>query len=327
VRLKTRLTERFGLTYPILSAPMGMIAGGRLAAAVSHAGGLGLIGGGYGDPEWLTREFGAAGNARVGCGFITWSLAKRPELLDQVLRHEPAAVMLSFGSPAPFVESIQRAGAAVICQVQSVAHAREAIDAGADVIVAQGGEAGGHSGGRTTFTLVPEVADLLAGSRPETLLVAAGGVADGRGLAAALMLGADGVLIGSRLVASVEAATPAGFGPAILDASGDATIKTTVIDIVRGYDWPGEFTVRALNNRFVANWHGREKELGEPATMSIENKNYWSAFHAGDPERAGVLIGESVGLIHDIKPVEDILARMSADALRLLSNAPGYQSQ
>jgi nitronate monooxygenase len=97
VRLKTRLTERFGLTYPILSAPMGMIAGGRLAAAVSHAGGLGLIGGGYGDPEWLTREFGAAGNARVGCGFITWSLAKRPELLDQVLRHEPAAVMLSFG--------------------------------------------------------------------------------------------------------------------------------------------------------------------------------------------------------------------------------------
>ena len=206
--LRTRLTELFGIEHPILSAPMGIAAGGRLAAAVSHAGGLGLIGGGYGDGEWLEREFDAAGNARVGCGFITWSLAKKPELLDQVLARSPAALMLSFGSPAPFAARIRQSGVPLICQVQSMAHARDAVDAGAEIIVAQGGEAGGHGGNRSTLTLVPEVADFLAGAAPATILVAAGGIADGRGLAAALMLGADGVLIGSRLVASAEAAVP-----------------------------------------------------------------------------------------------------------------------
>src|SRR5436190_10967293 len=100
--LRARLTERLAIEHPIISAPMGFVAGGRLAAAVSNAGGLGLIGGGYGDGHWLDREFAAAGNLRVGCGFITWSLAERPELLDQVLARSPAALMLSFGSPAPF---------------------------------------------------------------------------------------------------------------------------------------------------------------------------------------------------------------------------------
>lgn len=106
--LKTRLTERFAIKHPILLAPMGVMAGGRLAAAVSQAGGLGLIGGGYGDEAWLDREFAAAGSARVGCGFITWSLATRPHLLDRVLARQPAALMFSFGSPAPFVPIIGR---------------------------------------------------------------------------------------------------------------------------------------------------------------------------------------------------------------------------
>ena len=154
--LRTRLTERLAIEHPILSAPMGLLAGGTLAAAITRAGGLGLIGGGYGDGEWLEREFFAAGNARVGCGFITWSLAKTPELLNKVLARSPAALMLSFGSPAPFAPAIKQAGVPLICQVQSMAHAREAVDVGADVIVAQGGEAGGHSGNRSTLTLVPE---------------------------------------------------------------------------------------------------------------------------------------------------------------------------
>ena len=246
MRLRTRLTERFDIEHPIISAPMGMIAGGRLAAAVSNAGGLGLIGGGYGDGGWLEREFSAAGNARVGCGFITWSLAQQPELLDQVLARQPAAMMLSFGPVADFAAQIRQSGVPVICQVQSMAHAREAVGAGAEVIVAQGGEAGGHSGSRSTFTLVSEVADYLAKAAPDTLLVAAGGVADGRSLAAALMLGADGVLIGSRLVASSEALTPSGFHDAIIAADGDATVKTSVIDLVRNYHWPDEFSGRAL---------------------------------------------------------------------------------
>jgi nitronate monooxygenase len=321
--LRTRLTERFGIEHPIISAPMGTFAGGRLAAAVSNAGGLGLIGGGYGDGDWLDREFSAAGNARVGCGFITWSLAKRPELLDQVLARSPAALMLSFGSPAPFATSIRQCGVPLICQVQSIAHTRAAVDAGADVIVAQGGEAGGHSGHRSTLTLVPEVEDFLADAAPDTLLVAAGGIADGRGLAAALMLGADGVLIGSRLVACSEAATPKGFHAAIVAADGDATIKTTVIDIVRNYEWPGgEFNIRALRNRFVAAWHGRESELAEPATNAAENERYWRAFHSGDADNAGVLIGEAAGLISDIKPAAVIIDDMVAEAERLLKRGP-----
>src|SRR5579872_7225981 len=108
--LRTRLTEKLGIAHPILLAPMGGVAGGRLAAAVSSAGGLGLIGGGYGDGDWLDREFAAAGNVRVGCGFITWSLEKKPELLDQVLARSPAAVMLSFGSPAAFAARIKQSG-------------------------------------------------------------------------------------------------------------------------------------------------------------------------------------------------------------------------
>jgi nitronate monooxygenase len=281
MRLRTRLTERFDMEHPIISAPMGMVAGGRLAAAVSNAGGLGLIGGGYGDGGWLDREFSAAGNAKIGCGFITWSLAQRPELLDQVLAKQPAAVMLSFGPVADFAALVRQSGVPVICQVQSMAHAKEAVGAGAEVIVAQGGEAGGHSGNRSTFTLVSEVADYLAQAAPDTLLVAAGGVADGRSLAAALMLGADGVLIGSRLVASSEALTPSGFHDAVIAADGDATIKTSAIDLVRNYHWPDGFSGRALRNDFVAKWHGREKALADPSINAAEKRTLLERFQFG----------------------------------------------
>jgi nitronate monooxygenase len=299
---------------------MGRIAGGGLAAAVSRAGGLGLIGGGYGDDDLLEREFCAAGNERVGCGFITWSLAKKPNLLDRALARSPAAIMLSFGSPAPFAPAIKGAGVLLICQVQSMAHAREAVDVGADVIVAQGGEAGGHSGNRSTLTLVPEVGDFLARTAPDVLLVAAGGIADGRGLAAALMLGADGGLIGSRLVASSEAATPKGFQPAIIAADGDSTVKTTVIDIVRNYDWPSEFRVRAIKNRFVTTWHGREDSLKEAAANAVETSRYWAAFNSGDVENAGVLIGEAAGLVREVQTAERVLEDMVAQAEILLRN-------
>jgi nitronate monooxygenase len=180
--IRTRLTEALGITVPILSAPMGFVAGGKLAAAVTAAGGLGIIGGGYGDADWLDREFTAAGNSRVGCGFITWSLAKQPDLLTHVLAHAPAVLMLSFGDPTPFAPAIRAAGSRLICQVQTIAHTRAALDCSADIIVAQGSEAGGHGATRATLTLVPEVADLLARESPATLLVAAGGIADGRDL-------------------------------------------------------------------------------------------------------------------------------------------------
>jgi nitronate monooxygenase len=226
--------------------------------------------------------------------------------------------MLSFGSPATFAIQIRQSGVPLICQVQSLAHAKAAASVGADVIVAQGGEAGGHGGTRSTLAFVPEVADYLASQAPQTLLVAAGGIADGRGLAAALMLGADGVLVGSRFVASSEAATSTGFHQAIIAADGDATIKTTVIDIVRNYEWPPEFPVRALKNRFVHEWHGREDILAQAPINAREQENYWNAYHAGDADNAGVLIGEAAGLIRDVRPAGDIMEDMVAQAELLL---------
>lgn len=314
----TRLTEFFGIEHPILSAPMGFVAGGKLAAAVSNAGGLGLIGGGYGDAEWLQQQFTAAGNAKIGCGFITWSLENKPELLDQVLERQPVAVMLSFGRPAPFATRIKDAGIAVICQVQSLANAREAIDAGANVIVAQGGEAGGHGGSRATFTLVPEVADLISQKNSAAVLVAAGGVADGRALAAALMLGAEGVLLGSRFVMSAEAATPEGFHAAVIAADGDATVKTSAFDVVRKYDWPEKHQARGLKNRFTSRWHGNETALQEDGTIATENERYWKAFYAGDAENAGVLIGENAGLLRDVSPARAIIERIVEGAQTIM---------
>jgi nitronate monooxygenase len=245
-------------------------------------------------------------------------------LIEHVLVRRPAAIMLSFGSTEPFADRIKQSGTTLICQVQSMAHAREAIEAGADVIVAQGGEAGGHSGIRSTFTLVPEIADLLARVSPHTLLVAAGGVADGRALAAALMLGADGVLIGSRLVASAEAETPPGFHASIIAADGDSTVKTTVIDIVRNYDWPEEFSGRALKTRFVADWHGRESALSEASTNALESGRYWTAFRSGDADNSGVFMGEVAGMIHDIRPAGQILEDMVAQACIIIGKGSAY---
>jgi nitronate monooxygenase len=207
--ISTNLTQRLGVEHPVLLAPMGFVAGGALAAAVSAAGGFGIIGGGYADPDWLERECAAAGHRPVGCGFITWALAERPASLDVALKHQPAAIMLSFGDAAAFLPKIKRAGALAMCQIQSLAQARAVLREGADIIVAQGTEAGGHGGGRSTLPLVPAVVDMVAGSGRSVPVVAAGGITDGRGLAAALMLGADGVLMGTRFsVASESLAAP-----------------------------------------------------------------------------------------------------------------------
>ena len=264
MRLQTRLTERLGIPHPILLAPMAVMSGGLLSAAVSNAGGLGIIGGGYGDAEWLEQQFRAAGNARVGCGFITWSMARNPQLLELVLAKQPATVMLSFGDLQPHASRIKALGIPLICQAQSMGYVREAVDAGADIIVAEGCEAGGHSGYRGTFTLVPEAANYLARHSPDTILVAAGGIGDGRGLAAALMLGAEGVLVGTRFIACKESEAPEGFRQAIIEANGDSTIKSRSVDLARKRYWPNpEFVVRVLKNSFVDRWHGRERGIGE----------------------------------------------------------------
>ena len=189
--IHTALTDTLDIRHPVLLAPMDLVADGKLAAAVSSAGGFGILGGGYGDETWLKKELDVAGKARVGVGFITWSMARQPRLLDVTLERKPAAVMLSFGDPAPHADRIKRAGALLICQVQTAAMAKDAVAKGADIIVAQGTEGGGHGGSVSTMPLVPAIVDAVGNSVP---VVAAGGIADGRGLAAALMLGASGVL-------------------------------------------------------------------------------------------------------------------------------------
>jgi nitronate monooxygenase len=302
---------------------MGGVSGGRLAAAVTSAGGLGLIGGGYGDSAWLDREFLAAGNARIGCGFITWSLARQPQLLDAVLAHAPAVLMLSFGDPAPFAPAISATGSRLICQVQTIAHTRAALEAGADIIVAQGTEAGGHGAKRATLTLVPEVADLLARESPDTLLVAAGGIADGRGLAASLMLGADGVMIGSRFWATPESLIHPNHQRAALAANGDATVRQTAADIARGYDWPAEFNGRVLMTDFVRRWQGREDEQRDQAVAT--RPVYLAAVAEGRTQESGVFVGEAIGLMQDVKSTEAIIDDMIAQATGLLGErAPGF---
>lgn len=316
--LATRLTRSLQLRHPIVSAPMAFAAGGALAAAVTRGGGLGLIGGGYGDARWIEEQFALAGNERVGVGFITWALGKSPALLRGVLRHRPAAVMLSFGDPRPFADEVRSAGALLVCQCQSLAHVREAVEAGADIVVAQGAEAGGHGALRGTITLVPEVADYLAEHAPRTMLLAAGGIADGRGLAAALVLGADGVLMGTRFWAACEALVKEGHRGAILQTAGDGTLRTEIPDIVRGLPWPAGFTARIRRNAFTRRWHGRENELR--AAVAFEEPQYRRAADIGDPEHTAVWFGEAAGLIHAIEPAAAILERTAAEALARLSS-------
>jgi nitronate monooxygenase len=316
--LATRLTQMLGLRHPVVSAPMAFAAGGALAAAVSRCGGLGLIGGGYGDLPWIEQQFALAQGERIGVGFITWSLAKAPSLLTAALQHRPAAVMLSFGDPRPFAEQIRGAGAALICQCQDMSHVRDAVEAGAVAVVAQGAEAGGHGALRGVFSFVPEVADYLAGHAPSTLLLAAGGVADGRGLAAALMLGADGVLVGTRLWASCEALVKEGHHRAIVETNGDGTLRTRIPDIVRQLPWPEGFTARVRRNDFTKRWHGCEEALRE--AVAVEGPRYRQAFEAGDPDHAAVWFGEAAGLVHSIEPAALIIERMVAEAFERTRN-------
>lgn len=320
--MQTKITELFEISHPVMLAPMGGVAGGALAAAVARAGGLGIIGCGYGDPKagygspaWIAEQFDIAGNQKVGAGFITWSLARRPELLDLVLEHGADPIFLSFGDPSPFIPKIHAAGRRLILQITSLAEARQAKALGADVIVAQGAEAGGHgTTGRALFSLLPAVADAVS----PTPVLAAGSISDGRGLAAALILGADGVLLGTRLFATTEALGSAAMKQRIVEASGDDTIRTRVFDIVRGLDWPEQYTGRAIANAFSATWHGREAEL--TTQLHREAERYEAARKAGDLDTAVLFAGEGVDLIDACRPASEVIVGMVNEAERLLSS-------
>lgn len=308
-------TRLFGLEHPVALAPMGAVSGGHLAAAVSNAGGLGLVGGGYGDPEWMKPQLSLVSEETRrpwGAGLITWRASH--ELLDLILSYGPSAVMLSFGDPAPYAAAIKSAGARLICQVTDLQEAREAVACGADVIVAQGTEAGGHGGGRSTLPLVPAVVDAV---EPIPVL-AAGGIADGRGLAAALMLGAQGALVGTRFYASDEALGHHLAKRRLVEASGEQTERTRVFDAARGLAWPAEYTGRALDNAFLRRWRGREDELRDNQT---EQRAFRDAVAGGDLETAMVWASEGIDLISDLEPAGDLVTEISGEAEKLLGTA------
>jgi nitronate monooxygenase len=315
--IETALTRMLGIEHPILLAPMGSAAGGKLAAAVTHAGGLGLVGSGYASTTAIRNELAEAGNARVGIGFILWALERNPAALDVALEARPAAIMLSFGDPSPFTSRIKEAGCRIICQVQTLAQAKEAADSGADIIIAQGRDAGGHSGTtRGTMGLVPAVVDAVA----PIPVVAAGGIADGRGLAAALALGAAGISMGTRFTASRESLWDPAMKAAALAAGGDQTMQTRVFDIVRGAPWPAIYPGRALRNAFSAEWHGREDDLG--ARQGEVEKTYL-ATAPDDFSKRAVWAGESVDLVNDIPSAAEIIERVVAQAVAMLRHGAG----
>ncbi|CAH0255289.1 nitronate monooxygenase family protein [Roseomonas sp. CECT 9278] len=310
--LDTALTRLLGITHPVLLAPMGSAAGGRLAAAVTRAGGLGLVGSGYADAAAIRRERAEAGNTRVGVGLVTWALPDGPDALDEALAGRPAVVMLSFGDPVPWLPQVKAAGCLAMCQVQSVGQAVAAVQAGADIVIAQGRDAGGHGGTlRGTMSLVPAVVDAV-GSVP---VVAAGGIADGRGLAAALSLGAAGVLMGTRFAVSAESLWTGAMKQRVVGAGGDETRQTRVFDVVRGLGWPAEFPGRALRNGFADRWHGREAELAaarpqeEPAYMGTQPDDFATRV---------IWAGEGIDMIADIPTAAEIMDRLVAEAAATL---------
>lgn len=314
--LSTGFTTMFGIEHPIALAPMGGSAGGALAAAVANGGGLGLVGGGRQPPEWLDSELRTAGQATTGpwgVGFQAWAL--RPDTLKAALDHRPRAVMLSFGDPRPFADAVRAGGAALIVQVTDLDEAATALEAGADVVVAQGTEAGGHGGRRGTVSLVPAVVDLAEA----TPVLAAGGIGDGRGLAAALALGAQGALVGTRFQATREALVPPSTTKALLEARGDDTERSGVLDIAAGSGWPRRYSARSLRNPFVDRWRGREDQLaGDPAEA---RRLYQRAVAEGELPTVPVWAGEGVGLVTDLPSATDLVGILAGQAERALQQA------
>jgi nitronate monooxygenase len=315
--LSTAFTEMFGVAHPIALAPMGGFAGGALAAAVSEGGGLGLLGGGYGTRDWLDRELGIVADSTGrpwGIGFLTWAIDRGA--VEFALARGPAAVLLSFGDPGPFAPAVRDAGVPLILQVTDLDEARRAVDLGADVSVAQGTEAGGHGAlrGRSALSFVPLVAD-LAGPVP---VLAAGGIADGRGVAAALALGAAGALIGTRFQATAESLVDAAAKDAIVAGHGADTERNTVLDIARGSRWPLTYSARTLSHPFLDQWRGREDELAaDPAARQA----YRDAVTSGDIPVMPVWAGESVDLITDLPGAAGLVGVLAAQAEAALDRA------
>jgi len=317
--IATALSAKLGIDHPLIQAGMGVEAGARLAAAVSNAGALGTIGSIGGTTERLAREIRAC-RATTGRPFaanvVTWPWAPfAMELIEVVLAERPPVVTLSFGDPLPGLARCREAGLTTLVQVQDLDGAKAALAARPDALIVQGNEAGGHTGRRGTLSFAAQVVD-LAGDVP---VVVAGGIGTGRGIAAALALGAAGAVVGTRFKASDEFEGPAAIKQKIVASDGSDTLYDEIFDEACGLEWPSGTTGRALRNRFTAEWEGRHSELR--AAVAAKPPFGFLMELASDVESAINWAGESAGLVSKVQPAAEIVAELMADAERCLRTA------
>lgn len=314
--MRTWLSERFGLDVPVVCAPMAGAAAGELAAAVCRGGGLGMVGAGSAaTPEWIgeqCRIAGAAGRP-FGVGLLAWALADNPGQLDAVLAARPALVSVSFGPYRRYLPTLRQAGVTVATQAGTVAEAQAAEQAGVDVIVARGGEGGGH--GRNdvaTLPLLQQVLDTVA-----TPVLAAGGITGPRGLAAVLAAGAVGAWMGTAFLACTEAATTPAARDKLFAATDTSTAYGRVFDIAQRQAWPPEYGGRALRNRFFDRWAGHEHDLQADASAQAELA---AARDRGDYDTAYIYAGQGAAQLTRQRPAAEVLAEL-ATAEDLLQRA------
>jgi nitronate monooxygenase len=302
--IRTRFTELFGLDHPVMSAPMARHSGGTLAAA-----GLGSFGGITAEgPDWVRAQIALVRERTdrpFAVGFITAFLPGAADLFDAALHERPDAIALSFSDPGDWGRRVKDAGLHLICQVQTFADVDLALAAGADVLVAQGTEAGGHTG---TMTLLPLLCG-IADQHPDVPLLAAGGIADGRGLAAALVAGADGAWLGTAFLATPEAVEiGAAHKDAIVASDGGDTVVTRAYDIVSGLPWPTGIGERVRRDSFTDEWAEREAELAAGARV----------VEAPQP----LLYGQSARFVDAVHPAAEVVERISSTAERMLRERP-----
>ena len=315
--MKTRLTELLGIEHPVMLAGMGGVAYHQLVAAVSNAGGYGCLGASTMTSDHLASEIAATRSLTdrpFGVDLLTAfpeTLVKNVEIL---IEGGATTFVAGLGVPRNVVDLCHRHDVKVISMCGKVEHARRALDAGCDVVVAQGTEAGGHTGQVATLPLVPMIVDALDGAIP---VVAAGGIFDGRGLAAALALGADGVWVGTRFIATPEARAVAGFKEGILLSREDGTV------ISRAFSGK---TMRVLKNDTTAIYEANPSLLLPfPEQLAVSMRD--GTFHLGgdestpgvDPSREAYPAGQAVGAISELTPAADIVTRMVRDAEDVLA--------
>jgi nitronate monooxygenase len=305
--LKTRLTEKYGLRYPVLGAPMAMHSSAGLAAAVTRAGGFGSFGGiSPNGPDWVREQIRAVRQATDGpfsVGFITAFIPGFEANFEVALEEKVPLIVLSFGDPRPYAERAKAAGVPVACQVQTQEGARWALEAGAEFIVAQGNEAGGHGGYLNTLPCVSMALSIVG----EVPVVAAGGIADGRTLAAVLAAGAEGAMLGTALLATPEATDISDeYKGHIVASDGEDTVFSEVWDIVGGAPWPEGIAVRTRRDELVEEWTGREQELRERLDQVRDGLKAEPAIP--------INMGQSAGFVSAVRPAADVVASICDDA-------------